>query len=123
LSDYGSDYDPELEEIKRRQLARVQQRFSAQDVEDQRAAIEAEEARRQAILRQALTTEARQRLQNVKMVKPSIARLLEDQIIALFQSGKLDRPITDGALKQLLLRISMSNSRETNITIRRKGEM
>lgn len=123
MSDYGSDYDPELEEIKRRQLARVQQRFSAQDVEDQRAAIEAEEARRQAILRQALTTEARQRLQNVKMVKPSIARLLEDQIIALFQSGKLDRPITDGALKQLLLRISMSNSRETNITIRRKGEM
>jgi programmed cell death protein 5 len=123
LSDYGSDYDPELEEIKRRQLARVQQRFSAQDAEDQRAAMEAEEARRQAVLRQALTTEARQRLQNVKMVKPSIARLLEDQIIALFQTGKLDRPITDGALKQLLLRISMSNSRETSITIRRKGEV
>lgn len=123
MSDYGSDYDPELEEIKRRQLARVQQRFSAQDAEDQRAAMEAEEARRQAVLRQALTTEARQRLQNVKMVKPSIARLLEDQIIALFQTGKLDRPITDGALKQLLLRISMSNSRETSITIRRKGEV
>jgi len=85
--------------------------------------MEAEEARRQAVLRQALTTEARQRLQNVKMVKPSIARLLEDQIIALFQTGKLDRPITDGALKQLLLRISMSNSRETSITIRRKGEV
>ena len=101
----------------------MQQRFSAQDAEDQRAAMEAEEARRQAVLRQALTTEARQRLQNVKMVKPSIARLLEDQIIALFQTGKLDRPITDGALKQLLLRISMSNSRETSITIRRKGEV
>jgi programmed cell death protein 5 len=123
MSEYSSDYDPELEELKRRELARAQQRVSSQDIQERNAAAEAEEARRQAILRQALTREARQRLQTVKMVKPNVARMLEDQIIAVYQSGKLDRPITDSALKQLLYRISSTSSRETSITIRRKGEV
>ncbi len=123
MSEYSSDYDPELEELKRRELARAQQRVSPQDIQERNAAAEAEEARRQAILRQALTREARQRLQTVKMVKPNVARMLEDQIIAVYQSGKLDRPITDSALKQLLYRISSTSSRETSITIRRKGEV
>jgi DNA-binding protein len=52
-----------------------------------------------------------------------LARVLEDQIIALYQSGRIDRPITDEALKQLLARISASNTRDTSITIRRKGEV
>ncbi|MEM3670313.1 MAG: DNA-binding protein [Thermoprotei archaeon] len=117
----GSE-DQELEEIKRRQLSRLQNRQVNQEAEQQLEA-EAEDARRQAVLRQALTVEARQRLQNVKLVKPSVARLLEDQIIALFQSGRLDRPVSDSTLKELLYRIASSNSRETSITFRRKGEL
>ncbi|PSN83144.1 hypothetical protein B9Q13_00045 [Candidatus Marsarchaeota G2 archaeon ECH_B_SAG-G16] len=123
MSGYESEYDPELEELKRRQLLAMQQRISAQEAEEQRAALEAEEAQRQAILRQALTPEARQRLQNVKLVRPTIARALEDQIIALFQAGRIDKPITDDMLKQLLLRLASASRRETNITIKRKGEV
>jgi len=117
----GDDYDAELEELKRRQIARLQQ--SAASEEQAAAEAEAEEGRRQAVLRRVLTPEARQRLQNVKMVRYELARVLEDQIIALYQSGRIDRPITDEALKQLLARISASNTRDTSITIRRKGEV
>src|SRR5579875_2218701 len=115
----GDEYDAELEELKRRQIARLQQRAASEE----QAEAEAEEGRRQAILRRVLTPEARQRLQNVKMVRYELARVLEDQIIALYQSGRIDRPITDEALKQLLARISASNTRDTSITIRRKGEV
>jgi programmed cell death protein 5 len=115
-----SEYDPELEELKRRQLEAMQQRAAAsQDYERQRAAQEAEEARRQSILRQALTPEARQRLQNVKLVRPNIALALEDQIVALYQAGRIERPITDKELKQLLLRVT-NTGRDTNIRIHRK---
>ncbi|MCL5788284.1 MAG: DNA-binding protein [Candidatus Marsarchaeota archaeon] len=124
MSEYEAGYDDqELEELKRRQLSRLQQQRQSPQEAAQRAELEAEEARRQMVLRQALTTEARQRLQNVRMVKPSVARLLEDQIIGLYQAGRLDRPINDATLKQLLYRIASSNSRETSITFRRKGEV
>ncbi len=118
---YGDEYDSELEELKRKQLARLQQRAVSE--EQAAAEAEAEEGRRQAILRRVLTAEARQRLQNVKMVRYELARVLEDQIIALYQSGRLDRPITDEALKQLLARITATNTRDTSITIRHKGEV
>ncbi|PSN97230.1 DNA-binding protein, partial [Candidatus Marsarchaeota G2 archaeon ECH_B_SAG-F08] len=45
------------------------------------------------------------------------------QIIALFQAGRIDKPITDDMLKQLLLRLASASRRETNITIKRKGEV
>jgi len=117
----GEGYDPELEELKRRQLAKLQQRAASEG--EAEAAAEAEEERRQAVLRRVLTPEARQRLQNVKMVRYELARVLEDQIIALYQSGRLDRPISDDALKALLARITASSSRDTRITIRHKGEV
>lgn len=57
---------------------------------------------RERVLRVILTSEARQRLANVKMVKPDVAGLIEDQIIQLASTGKVKRPITDEELKQFL---------------------
>ncbi|MEM2210749.1 MAG: DNA-binding protein [Nitrososphaerales archaeon] len=54
------------------------------------------------LLRIALTPEARQRLANVKMVRPEVAKMIEDQIIQLVASGKLRKPITDEELKEIL---------------------
>ncbi|MCS7117044.1 MAG: DNA-binding protein [Nitrososphaerota archaeon] len=54
------------------------------------------------LLRIALTPEARQRLTNVKMVRPDVATMIENHIIQLVTSGKLQRPITDDELKQIL---------------------
>ena len=48
-----------------------------------------EDAMREQMLKVLLTTEARERLANIRMVKPDIARLIENQIIQLASSGKI----------------------------------
>lgn len=58
---------------------------------------------RERVLRVLLTSEARQRLTNVRMVKPDVAQMIEDHIIQLASSGKVKSPITDEELKQFLV--------------------
>lgn len=52
------------------------------------------------------TKEARQRLANLKLVKPELAEKLETTLISLAQQGRLETPITDEQLKRLLSRLS-----------------
>ena len=54
------------------------------------------------MLRVVFTTEARERLSNIKMVKPDLAESIENQIFQLAASGRLKRQITDEELKQML---------------------
>jgi programmed cell death protein 5 len=60
---------------------------------------------RDGMLRMLLTSEARERLTNIRMVKPDISKIIEDNIIRLASTGKLSPPITDEYIKQLLLSI------------------
>ena len=60
---------------------------------------------RERVLRVVLTSEARARLNNIKMVKPQLAKLIEDQIIQQASAGRITRPITDDELKQILASI------------------
>ena len=57
---------------------------------------------RDGVLRMALTSEARQRLANVKMVRPDLAQSIEDYVIQLASSGKLKRSVDDEQIKQML---------------------
>jgi len=59
-------------------------------------------ALRENIMRMALTSEARQRLANIKMVKPQIAQSIEEYIVQMASSGKLKQVINDDQLKELL---------------------
>jgi programmed cell death protein 5 len=59
-------------------------------------------AYRENIMRIALTSEARQRLANIRMVKPQIAQTIEEYIVQMATSGKLKRTIDDEQLKDLL---------------------
>ena len=61
-----------------------------------------EDAMREQMLKVLLTTEARERLANIRMVKPDIARLIENQIIQLASSGKVQKTITDDEIKEFL---------------------
>ncbi|MEM0288044.1 MAG: DNA-binding protein [Nitrososphaerota archaeon] len=61
---------------------------------------------REQYLKIFLTSEARERLTNVKMVKPEIASIVEDQILQLATSGRLRHPITDEELKNILSKFS-----------------
>jgi len=73
-------------------------------------------AMRDGVLRMALTSEARQRLSNVKMVKPDLASSIEDYIVQLVSSGKLKRAIDDDQLKELLVSLQ---EKKREIKIRR----
>lgn len=105
--------DEELNAIRRRKLRAMQQK----NVEEQKQTQEDQmEEQKQELLRQLLTPEARQRLTNLKMIKPEFTDQLELQIIQLAQTGKLPIPLSDAQLKQILLQLQ---GRKREITIRR----
>jgi programmed cell death protein 5 len=104
--------DEELEAIRRRKLLAMQQRMT--DEQRQAQAEQQLEAQKQELLRQILSPEARQRLTNLKMVKPDFTEQLELQLIQLAQMGKVPVPISDAQLKQILIQLQ-SRKREPKI--------
>ena len=60
-------------------------------------------AQKDILLKQILSGEARLRLNNVKMVKPELANLVENYLLGLAAQGKAPGQITDEQLKQILL--------------------
>jgi programmed cell death protein 5 len=104
--------DEELDEIRKRRLLAMQQRMG--DEQKQAQAERQLEAQKQALLRQILSPEARQRLTNLNMVKPEFTEQLELQLIQLAQAGKLPIPLSDAQLKQILIQLQ-SRKRETKI--------
>jgi programmed cell death protein 5 len=52
-----------------------------------------------------LDPQARQRLMNIRLVKPDLAAAVENYLINAASSGRINRPLTDEELKQLLIRI------------------
>jgi programmed cell death protein 5 len=71
---------------------------------------------REAALRMALTSDARQRLANVRMVKPDLANSIEEYVIQLASSGKLKKAVDDEQVKQML---GALQDKKRDITIRR----
>jgi programmed cell death protein 5 len=90
------------------QRKEVQQRGGSQEDASRRAM-------RENVMRVALTSEARQRLANVRMVKPDVAHAIEEYIIQLVSSGRLKRTIDDEQLKELLTTIQGTAKREFKI--------
>ena len=60
-------------------------------------------AQKDILLKQILTSEARLRLNNVKMVKPELANMVENYLLGLASQGRSPGQITDDQLKQILL--------------------
>ena len=60
------------------------------------------QAMKQKALAMLLNVEARQRLMNVKMVKPELASAVENYLLNAVTTGRLNRAITDDELKQIL---------------------
>ena len=54
-------------------------------------------------LKTLLTAEARLRLNNVRMVKPDLAAMVENYLLGLASQGILNSQISDDQLKQILL--------------------
>jgi len=60
-------------------------------------------AQKEIMLKQVLSADARLRLNNVRMVKPDLADLVENYILNLNVQGKISGQISDDQLKQILL--------------------
>jgi len=111
-------YDEELEAIKRRKMAEYQQLLEAVRREEERRAYE---ARKQAILRSILTPEARQRLTNLRLVRPELVEQLEAQLIQLVSMGRVRAPIDDDTLKEILRAVMARSRREIRLRGLRLG--
>jgi programmed cell death protein 5 len=72
-------------------------------------------AMRENVMRIALTSEARQRLANIRMVKPDVAHAIEEYIIQMVSAGRLKRTIDDDQLKELLSSIQGQGKKEFKI--------
>jgi len=90
--------DKELEKLKAKRMAEIQEKLA----EEERLRREME---RQAAMRVILTPEARQRLANLRLIKPELVAQLEEQLIQLANTGRVKMPITDDMLKEILSRL------------------
>lgn len=88
-------------------MSEPQQGKSGNDANEQKAL-------KEGVLRMALTSEARQRLANVRMVKPELASSIEEYVVQLASSGKLKQAVDDEQVKQMLQALQ-GQRRETKI--------
>jgi len=85
--------------------------------EQQRAA----EEKRRAMLSAFMTSEARERLSRIALVKPDKARGVENMILAAAQRGQLGEKVSDERLLSMLEQISeREGTAKPKITIQRR---
>ena len=110
--------DDELAELRRRRMAQLQQQ--AGDQQGMQEELERQQKLKsqiQMILMQVLEPDARERLNTIKLTKPEFAGAVEQQLVALAQSGRLQKKITDAQLKELLRQLA-PKKRDYSITRR-----
>jgi programmed cell death protein 5 len=114
----------DLDEIRQKRMAELQaQQAAMQDQAQQQAMAQAQqqeaqakfEAQKKQILAQIMTSEARNRLANLKLTKPELVNQIELQLIQSAQAGSLRGKVTDEQLKVLLRQIA-GQKREIKIT-------
>lgn len=110
--------EDDLEELRQKKMEQLkeQQGQGGQEVDEEalQAQQEQAEAQKKAILRQNLTDGARKRLNTVKMSKPEHGEQIEQQVIALAQSGRVQGQIDENQMKQLLSELT-PDSKSFNI--------
>lgn len=72
------------------------------------------------MLNQIMTPEAREKLNNIRLVKPDRAVQVESMVINAAQSGQLEGRITEDQLKDLLQTVTEKTQQKTSVTIDRR---
>ena len=95
--------EDELEKLREERLKELQDQGGSEQAEEQMKAQQQQaEAQKQALLRQYLTDGARKRLNTIRMSKPDFADQVEQQLLALAQSGRIQGQIDEDKMKELL---------------------
>jgi programmed cell death protein 5 len=117
----GNPDDDRLEELrekKKEQLKQQKQQQGGGEANEQmQAQHEQAEQQKQAMLRQHLSDGARKRLNSVRMSKPEFAEKVEQQVLALAQSGRVQDQIDEEQMKELLRELK-PDSKSFNISRR-----
>ncbi|MHB8603673.1 MAG: DNA-binding protein [Thermoplasmatota archaeon] len=96
--------DDELEALRKRKLAGLQNQAAA---EQERAAMANEqENAKQNVLRVILEPEARERLTRIRLARPEVADAVENQLVVLYQQGRVRNKITDDVLREFVARVA-----------------
>ena len=95
--------DDELQALRRKRIEEIQR--NQNDAVAQQKQREVADAQMQSVMRQILTPEARERLARLKIAYPDVVASVEQQLIGLAQSGRLDRMIDDNTLQQILQKV------------------
>ncbi|XP_038881892.1 DNA-binding protein DDB_G0278111 [Benincasa hispida] len=118
--------DPELEAIRQRRMQELMAQRgmgSQNNPEQQKAQEEARseaEERRQMMLSQILSMQARERLARIALVKPEKARGVEDVILRAAQMGQIVEKVSEERLITLLEQINNQTTKQTKVTIQRR---
>jgi programmed cell death protein 5 len=110
--------DDELSELRKRRMAQMQQQAGDQQgMQEELERQQKQKSQIQMLLMQVLEPDARERLNTIKLTKPEFAASVEQQLVALAQSGRLKNKITDAQLKELLRQLAPAR-RDYSITRR-----
>jgi DNA-binding TFAR19-related protein (PDSD5 family) len=93
--------------------------MSAEQQAQQEKARQQEEAR-QRMLEQIFSSESKERLNRIRLVKPEKVRQIEDLVIQMAQQHQLGGPVQDAQLVKLLEQVSANE--KTEIKIARRGK-
>ncbi|KAL0705611.1 hypothetical protein Bca4012_072036 [Brassica carinata] len=123
--------DPELEAIRQRRMQELMAQHgtqqgkqgSQQNPDQERAQEDAKreaDERRQMMLSQILSSQARERIARIALVKPEKARAVEDVILRAAQMGQIVEKVSEERLITLLEQINSQTSKQTKVTIQRR---
>ncbi|KAG0462710.1 hypothetical protein HPP92_021186 [Vanilla planifolia] len=118
--------DPELEAIRQRRMQELMAEHGISNEQNegkQKAQEDAKreaEERRQLMLSQILSAEARERLARIALVKPDKARGVEDVILRAAQAGQIGEKVSEDRLISLLEQINTQTTKQTKVTIQRR---
>ncbi|KAJ0622889.1 putative PDCD5-like superfamily protein [Helianthus annuus] len=97
--------DPELEAIRQRRMQELMAQRGGAD------------ERRQMMLSQILSSQARERLARIALVKPEKARGVEDVILRAAQMGQIVEKVSEEKLISLLEQINTQTTKQTKVTV------
>ncbi len=107
----------DAEDIKRRMMKEMQQQQQEGQQETREEQEEYLQAQKKALLRQILTPEARERLGRIRVAQPQRAEMMENQLIRLYQMGRIQEKIDDEQFQEVIKRLT---PKKRDINIRRK---
>lgn len=103
----------DLKDIKKKKMENMKSEMEEERKVQEEKEEQMEQMKKQ-MLRKILTSDARGRLSNLRMARPDFTKRVENRLIQIAKSGRIDTPLTDDQLKKVLKKLQ-SNSESIDI--------